>query len=628
MPEGGNLTEYCDIGAPLYKQIMGTIIFFVVWPLIVIDTKWFPLGRPAAALVGSVFMVVFQIVTQTEVYEIVGKKGNLQAICLLVGMMLLSYYFDREGLLRLIGLFIFGKDPKRPFRLILWKVCILSAVMAAFITNDATCLVLSPLMFSQFVRQKRPKRELIPLCLGIATSANIGSAATVFGNPQNAFIASAADVNLADFFTALLPAAIMGLGISMGMIHLIYFRVLFMKPKDEEDESIEKQAVEEGDIALQSAHYTVPGTIADERASIALSFDQSHDPHLSSQIAREREIIFSSDHLSASGSMHQIPKSRSRFSMRGTTPRAGSEKPSATNPHLTVPNSQSIPEIHVADENGGEAVENGLKKYAAARHSDDPTKETKLDDGELAAEGPACGVDEEEEEEVVEVRGLLERSIREKIFIIYLICSFVVVIVLLAVPGPPTTSVEFNLGLVPLGAAILCMLVDTICNRKYAFDAMLKVDWTVVLMFMGLFIWLGGFQNTCLPDLLVDQLAPYMNLNTFHGVLLFSILVLVGSNIFSNVPLVILIVDRISDLCGDEKCTSSVPALLLAWVATIAGNFTLIGSVANLIVAEKARTVCNFRLTFLQYIKFGIISTILVCFCCLPVVYFLGKVAG
>ena len=116
MPEGGNLTEYCDAGAPLYRQIMGTIIFFVVWPLVVVDSKWFPIGRPAAALVGATFMVVFQIVTQTEAYEIAGTKGNLQAIFLLIGMMLLSYYFDREGILRLIGLWIFGKDPNRPHR--------------------------------------------------------------------------------------------------------------------------------------------------------------------------------------------------------------------------------------------------------------------------------------------------------------------------------------------------------------------------------------------------------------------------------------------------------------------------------------------------------------------------------
>ena len=56
------------------------------------------------------------------------------------------HYFDREGLLRQVALLIFGKSQHTPLQFILWKVCLLAAVLAAFITNDATSLVLSPLM--------------------------------------------------------------------------------------------------------------------------------------------------------------------------------------------------------------------------------------------------------------------------------------------------------------------------------------------------------------------------------------------------------------------------------------------------------------------------------------------------
>ena len=78
----------------------------------------------------------------------------------------------------------------------------------------------------------------------------------------------------------------------------------------------------------------------------------------------------------------------------------------------------------------------------------------------------------------------------------------------------------------------------------------------------------------------------------------------IGSNIFSNVPLVILIVNRINELCGDNPCNGPLPALLLGWVSTIAGNYTLIGSIANLIVAEKARSVANYQITFLTLYSF------------------------
>ena len=221
-----NDTDPCAMENPgLYIQIMGSIIFVVVWPFIVLDMKWFPLGRPAAALVGAMLMVLFQVVTQDEVYEVEGMVGNLQTIYLLMGMMILSYYYDREGILRIASLWIIGDN--KPFRTILWKICLLSAALSAFITNDAACLVITPLILSEFVKKKRNKKELLPLCLGIATSANIGSAATIFGNPQNAFIASVTGVSLLDFIIAELPSALVGLALSIGLLHLIFFKTLF-----------------------------------------------------------------------------------------------------------------------------------------------------------------------------------------------------------------------------------------------------------------------------------------------------------------------------------------------------------------------------------------------------------------
>ena len=216
----------CDTGkdAPIYiqvkVQVLGTLIFLVVWPFIVLDIKYFPIGRPAAAMVGALFMVVTHVMTQSDVYEIQGKKGNLQTVFLLVGMMMLSFYYDREGILRHVGLLFFGKT-KKPFKSILWKVCLLSAFLSAIITNDATCLVTTPLLLNQFSKQKRDRRELLPLCLGIATSANIGSlcAATVFGNPQNTFIASSAGVTLLQFIMSLLPAVLIGMIVNIFLLY-------------------------------------------------------------------------------------------------------------------------------------------------------------------------------------------------------------------------------------------------------------------------------------------------------------------------------------------------------------------------------------------------------------------------
>ena len=586
------LHQHCADGgtAPIYVQVLGTIVFVAVWPFIVLDMKWFPLGRPAAALVGAAFMVVTHVVTQKDVYDIQGLLGNMQTIFLLVGMMMLSYYYDREGLLRMVGLWIFG--DRKSFKSILWKVCLMSALLSAIVTNDANCLVITPLLLMEGQKQGRDRRELLPLCLGIATAANIGSAATIFGNPQNAFIASSAGVTLLEFFMSLLPAALIGTAVDILLLYLFFWKIVL--------EKYEKQPQEEREAIASNApprNYTLPGTLAEERESLALSYDRSHDPYLSSRIAAEREEIYSHEKGSASESYQRLPRKVGR----GISP-----YPRSKQGHLAVP------EIRIGDEQQA-IVQNGgtNKKPQEAVASND----------EIEEDNDSSGY------ELVKVKSLKERTWRERIFIIWLGFITLLLVILLAIPPPPAVSAEFNLGLIPMAAAILTMLADTIINKTYAYDCMLKIDWTVILMFMGLFVWLEGFQNTCYVELSFDKLAPYMNLYKIEGVLLFTVFVIVGSNLFSNVPLTILIVNRIDDLCGGEKCEGPLGGLLLAWISTIAGNFTLIGSVANLIVAEKARSAVDYRITFWNYLKFGTISTFIVLFGCLPIVYFLGRFA-
>ena len=585
----GNLTmQDCENGrASIYVQVMGTIIFVVVWPFIVLDMKWFPLGRPAAALVGGALMVIFHVATQSDVYEIQAEIGNMQTIFLLVGMMILSYYYDCEGMLRLVSLWIFGATSNKPLKHILWKVCLLSATLSALVTNDATCLVLTPLILKEFLKQNRHRRELLPLTLGIATCANIGSAATVFGNPQNAFIASAAGVTLLQFFIALLPAALIGTAVGILLLYIFFCRIMFGKePPPEEDD--ETQAIH--NTGTHRGH--LPTTLAEERESVALSYDRSHDPYRSSRIAKERELLYSTDQ-----SVSVPTRSRSRHSP-GTNAR-----------DLRVPN--SVPEIYVEGEDGPHYQNNAHNK----RRSHSALQDLPNSQEDIPEDDPD------------RVKSLKERTIREKIFMVWMIFITLLVVVLLAIPPPPVGPAEFNLGLIPLAASIMTMLVDTILNGRYAYDSMLKIDWTVILMFMGLFVWLGGFKNTCFPEIVFQKLAPYMNLYKFGGVLLFTVFVIIGSNIFSNVPLVILLVKNLKDLCGEEECDGPLGGLLLAWISTIAGNFTLIGSVANLIVAEKARSTADYRLTFWRYLRFGAISTTIILFGCLPIVYFLGKLA-
>lgn len=565
--------NYC-VEATIYRKVLGSLIFLVVWPFIVQDVKFFPLGRPAAALLGATLMVVFTVTPQNQVFLILGDQGNIQTICLLLGMMALSYYYDREGLLHLVTLWIFGRG--KPFRRVLWKVCILSAVLSALITNDATCVVITPLLLKEHIKQGRPKNEIAPLLLSIATSANIGSASTFFGNPQNAFIASKASLSLLIFFITSLPAAIIGLTINIGLLYLVFIKVM-----------LTKQTVITQDQPVNAAEHEpeLVASIAEERDQRSTLYDQSEDPCLSSEIAVERSNMLQhrgrvknaqSSHIPFSNSWHGESNDTSLNHANGLRTQYGAAKLTRSSPNISE-------------------------------------QRSKVDIVEEATRG----------EEVVQTKSIRQRSLKAKIFLLWLVVITTVMIGLLAVP--PLKHVTFNLGLVPVGAAVFTMLTDTIVNRKYARDVMVQIDWPVLLMFFGIFVWIAGFQNTTFPQQAFEKMRKYMNLSTVWGVLLFTLFVIVGSNILSNVPLVILIIGELDTFtCGLDDCSQLV-GVLLAWTSTIAGNFTLIGSIANLIVAEKARSCADYNLTFWGYLKFGFLSTLIVLFTGLPVVYFSAK---
>ena len=609
-----NLTSCSDeysVDSTIYRKVAGTIIFIIVWPFIVLDIKSFPIGRPAAALFGATLMVITIVVPQEQVYLILGERGNLQTLCLLVGMMLLSYYYDREGMLQRISLWIFGEN--KPFRHVLWKVCTLSAVLSAIITNDATCLVITPLLLNEHIKQKRSPKEYPSLLIGIATSANIGSAATFFGNPQNAFIAanSNGEVSLLIFFATALPAAILGMVCSVILLNLFYMRTVCTTTPTEDSVIVEMSNSAEQDDhtdALRSRSDTRNFTIteitslADSTREVALSYDRSIDPQRTSRIAQERINHFKYLETypgSRSSSYSRIkcyPAENTYAEMRGnhcagygTATRDFDHIRSGHKSHLQA---QSHNNSHLYDVN--------------STHD----RESSSPDADLGDE--------------------IWPKWKKRIFCVWLIVATIVLVVLLAIPPPPTVSVEFNLGLVPIGLSVFTMVVDTLLNRKCAFDAMMKIDWTVILMFIGLFIWLGGFQNSKFPSRAFKFLQPHMDLYTTRGVFLFSGFVIIGSNILSNVPLVILIVNKLDKFyCAEEEprdayCSAQLVGVLLAWISTIAGNFTLIGSVANLIVAEKARNVADYRLTFWEYFKFGFCSTLLVLLIGTPIVYYAG----
>jgi len=113
-----------------------------------------------------------------------------------------------------------------------------------------------------------------------------------------------------------------------------------------------------------------------------------------------------------------------------------------------------------------------------------------------------------------------------------------------------------------------------------------------------------------IPILFIYRVALGLNsasLTNMKSLLLFYIFTIIGSNIFSNVPLTLLVLEQVPPT-GDHLSL----ILYLAFLTTIAGNLTLFGSVANLIVAQKAFTSSiKHKFDFWTYLKYGFPTTIL-----------------
>jgi Na+/H+ antiporter NhaD/arsenite permease-like protein len=129
----------------------------------------------------------------------------------------------------------------------------------------------------------------------------------------------------------------------------------------------------------------------------------------------------------------------------------------------------------------------------------------------------------------------------------------------------------------------------------------IEIDWALLVFFSSLFIITGSIEKNVLSQKLFGFIEPIARGSSG----LFAIASAVLSNIVSNVPAVMLFKPLIPQFINPEKAW-----LILAMSSTYAGNLTLLGSVANLIVAETAKHE-GIKIDFVEYLKVGIVITII-----------------
>lgn len=152
---------------------------------------------------------------------------------------------------------------------------------------------------------------------------------------------------------------------------------------------------------------------------------------------------------------------------------------------------------------------------------------------------------------------------------------------------------------IPL-AAITAAALLLISRRVSPETIFARVDWALLVFFAGLFVVTGALEATHLTDRLFALLEPF----THSGIGALTIVTAALSNLVSNVPAVLLFRSSVPHLADPNRAW-----LTLAMASTLAGNLTLLGSVANLIVAEIARAH-GLKVSFREYLKAGVPITV------------------
>lgn len=136
-------------------------------------------------------------------------------------------------------------------------------------------------------------------------------------------------------------------------------------------------------------------------------------------------------------------------------------------------------------------------------------------------------------------------------------------------------------------------------------EAFARVEWSLLLFFAAIFVVMRGVQDVPLVRSLTSSAAAQLGGDPWRDAGVVSVAMLALSNIVSNVPAVVLWLPIVP-----ASPDASFIWLVIAMSATFAGNLTLLGSMANLIVAERAQAR-GVRVSFLDYLRVGAPVTLL-----------------
>jgi Na+/H+ antiporter NhaD/arsenite permease-like protein len=196
--------------------LWAVLIFFGTYLVLAIGRlPGFRVDRTGAAIIGATLMVALNVLSVPEAIAAI----NTDTIVLLFGMMIVVANLRLSGFFALVTEWVI-EHAHQPL-VLLASIVAVSGLFSAFFVNDTMCLVLTPLVLDITAQLRR---NPVPYLLAVAMASNIGSVATITGNPQNMLIGSFSGIGYRNFAGALAPVALAGLVMVIAVIALVYRR--------------------------------------------------------------------------------------------------------------------------------------------------------------------------------------------------------------------------------------------------------------------------------------------------------------------------------------------------------------------------------------------------------------------
>jgi len=172
------------------------------------------LDRAGISLTGAALMMAVGAISPEDAYRAI----DLNTLALLLGMMIVVAHLKLSGFFRLVTGWALT-HAHSPL-VLLATIVITTGVLSAFLVNDTVCLIMVPLVIEA---TRALRRDPISYLLAVAMASNVGSTATITGNPQNMIIGVTSRIPYTTFAAALTPVALAGLALLIVLLAALFW---------------------------------------------------------------------------------------------------------------------------------------------------------------------------------------------------------------------------------------------------------------------------------------------------------------------------------------------------------------------------------------------------------------------